>query len=492
MTQIHGKRLALVKLPLTKRAIDALEPKDRAWIAWDDRLTGFGVRVYPSGRKSFIVNYRTGEGGRKAPNKRIVLGRCDRLAPEQARRMAHKALGKVASGDDPAGERAEARAVPLLRHAFEEYMKANPNRTQRADKLYRELAALHMRDWLGRPLDSITRRDVEARFNHLTANSGWSQANAVLSLLRSVYRRPCVDLEGLRNPVDLWIAAGGRFHEKKRRKISSPAEVLPLWRAGIQAVVVSEASRDAFWIGFVTGMRLNEVLALRWERVDMKRLVFRVEETKTGVPLELPITRQLAKVFERRWAGSGALPDEGWVFPSDRSAAGRLEGLAQHYRRIGEACGTRFWYHGLRNAFITVAERELMLPPSLTKRLVNHARPSGRHRALCRRVDHRAAAPARSENRRPHPGVDDGRRRDRDGGRLTRPPLRRPGGLRSPARLRFALRGAAVNGPRAASSAGRSRPASPSGPSQWAASRRRASSTGGCFGPDRSSHRRPP
>ncbi len=41
---------------------------------------------------------------------------------------------------------------------------------------------------------------------------------------------------------------------------------------------------------------------------------------------------------------------------------------------IGRAAGTRFWFHGLRNVFITVAERELMLPRSLTKRLVNHAR----------------------------------------------------------------------------------------------------------------------
>ena len=44
--------------------------------------------------------------------------------------------------------------------------------------------------------------------------------------------------------------------------------------------------------------------------------------------------------------------------------------------RISEAGGAKFWFHGLRNCFITVAERELMLPSALTKRLVNHARPN--------------------------------------------------------------------------------------------------------------------
>ena len=46
------------------------------------------------------------------------------------------------------------------------------------------------------------------------------------------------------------------------------------------------------------------------------------------------------------------------------------------YGRITKTGGARFWFHGFRNCFITVAERELMLPQSLTKRLVNHARPN--------------------------------------------------------------------------------------------------------------------
>ena len=118
-------------------------------------------------------------------------------------------------------------------------------------------------------------------FNRITEDHGWSPANRAMSLLRSVYRRPCVDLEGLRNPVDLWLAGGGKFLRKVRRKISTPAEVLPCWRAGIEAEVNNPAIRDALWFGLYTGMRRDEILTLRWEWVDMAALTFRVEETKT-------------------------------------------------------------------------------------------------------------------------------------------------------------------------------------------------------------------
>ena len=371
MKENTGKRTARVRTTLTKRTVEALKPEEKSWIAWDEKLTGFGVRVQPSGMKSFIVNYRGGSGGRKAPNKRVVIGRYGRIAPDQARRLAQDLLGRVARGEDPAGERADARGVPTLARAFDIYMAANPDRAKNTVRLYKQNLRVNLSDWLKRPLDAITRQDVEDRFNLITGKHGWSAANQTLSMLRSIYRRPCVDFEGLRNPVDLWLAAGGRFHRKRRRRISSPAEVLPRWREGIEATDLEPDIRDIFLIGIYTGMRRGEIVSLRREQVDMERRVLRVEETKTGEPLELPITRQLAAILERCLADG----DGPWVFPSPRSEAGHVSDLARFYGEISEKGGARFWFHGLRNAFITVAERELMLPRSLTKRLVNHARP---------------------------------------------------------------------------------------------------------------------
>ena len=382
MTTTRHRRTARVKVTLTKRTIEALSPQERPWIAWDTEVTGFGVRVQPTGTKSFIVNYRSPRAGRTARNLRVVIGRADRMAPDQARRRARELLDRVGRGEDPVETGTAIRRLPTLSEAFAEYLKANPDRKESTERLYRGQMRNCFGDWVTRPLDTIARPDVEARFHLVSRRHGRTTGNQAISLLRSVYRRPCVDFDGLRNPVDLWLAGGGRYHPSVRRRISSPSEVLPRWRRGIEAEVIVPATRDIFWCGLYTGLRVSEVFALRWDRVNLPRRLLRVEETKTGAPLILPITRQLADVLERRRADclAGTAEDNGgarpsvWIFPSATSASGHAEELQHLYRRISRAAGTKFWFHGLRNCFITVAERELMLPRSLTKRLVNHTR----------------------------------------------------------------------------------------------------------------------
>ncbi|MDE0035826.1 MAG: Arm DNA-binding domain-containing protein [Deltaproteobacteria bacterium] len=164
-----AKLVAKVKLTLTKRTVDTLEPEDKPWIAWDDKLTGFGVRVHPSGAKSYVVNYCAG-----------------RVTPDQARRLAQELLGRVAAGDDPAGERAEARALPRLGDACEDYITSGHGRAASTERGYRRYAALYLGDWLSQPLDAITRRDVESRFRLPTERHGAMPANQCLSFLRSV------------------------------------------------------------------------------------------------------------------------------------------------------------------------------------------------------------------------------------------------------------------------------------------------------------------
>ena len=170
--------------------------------------------------------------------------------------------------------------------------------------------------------------------------------------------------------MDQWRAGGGRLNRKLRRRIPPPAEVLPRWHRGIEAAARNPVSRDAVRMGLYTGMRRDEVLDLRWERLDMAAMVLTIEETRSGEPLEFPITRQIAAILEGRLAARDRFPERSraWVFPSEISRSKRI-GSAQHRNaRIGGDGGAKFGFHALRNCFITVADRE---------RCCRAARPSG-------------------------------------------------------------------------------------------------------------------
>ncbi|AHG91852.1 protein of unknown function DUF4102 [Gemmatirosa kalamazoonensis] len=105
---------------LTKRAVDALAPQTGPvaadFFVWDDDVKGFGVRVWPSGRKSFVFAFRI--GGRAGTKQRVTLGDFGALTVDEARKRATQLRADVFAGRSPAAERAaRKRAVAAERAA---------------------------------------------------------------------------------------------------------------------------------------------------------------------------------------------------------------------------------------------------------------------------------------------------------------------------------------------------------------------------------------
>ncbi len=377
----RGRRGPSRKQVLTAPAASAATPESKSYVIWDARLTGFGLRVSPGGTKSFFIQYRTGEGRRSDLNRKLTLGRFPLLSPAAARKRAITLLGAVRAGGDPSHERGRARALPRLGEAVEEWLRTRPRLGDASRARYRSSVAAILKGWSKRRLDEVTREDIALRFAEVTQRHGWTQANKGMKVLGAVYRRYVADHPGLRDPVARWAAAGGRLHRPRRRRIEAPAEVLPAWARGIERALRGPALRDLFRAGLYTGMRLDEVRSLRWEHVDLPERIVRVDRTKTGEPLLLPLTRQLHALLEDRWAACGGRRDVAappWVFTSSRSRGGRFGEVKAFYRSIERHGGKPFWFHAMRNCFITVASRDLLLPESLVKRLVNHRHPAGR------------------------------------------------------------------------------------------------------------------
>ena len=82
---------------ITKRTVDALQSTGREFTAWDDTVSGFGVRVRPTGAKSYVVGYRAGTG-RGAPVRRYTIAAVGKITPELARARAKWFWGRWRTG----------------------------------------------------------------------------------------------------------------------------------------------------------------------------------------------------------------------------------------------------------------------------------------------------------------------------------------------------------------------------------------------------------
>ena len=85
---------------IIKRVVDAAEVRAKDYVVWDDELPGFGLRVFASGKRSYVIQYRA--AGR---SRRYTIGHHGVWTPETARQEAKVQFGRVAQGDNPAEER---------------------------------------------------------------------------------------------------------------------------------------------------------------------------------------------------------------------------------------------------------------------------------------------------------------------------------------------------------------------------------------------------
>ena len=96
---------------LTKRVVEGAPAKPAKYFLWCSELPGFGVRVFPSGKRVYYADYRNGAGARK----RMSIGQHGKMTTEEARKLAIATLGAVVKGEDPAEERATGRKSITVR-----------------------------------------------------------------------------------------------------------------------------------------------------------------------------------------------------------------------------------------------------------------------------------------------------------------------------------------------------------------------------------------
>jgi integrase len=172
---------------LTQTVATALTPRERTYILYDEILAGFGVRVTPSGARSWIVEYRPG-GGRRVSTRRITLGAVGTLPADKARRAAQEHLARARLGADPAAERAEQRAAMTLKELADKFLRLEgPTWKPRT----RSLFAFYFRKYIYPVLGAKRARDIShadvVRLHRKIGERTGTTANRSISVLRLLF-----------------------------------------------------------------------------------------------------------------------------------------------------------------------------------------------------------------------------------------------------------------------------------------------------------------
>lgn len=292
-------------LKITKRTVDGAAPRASRYELWDVDLKGFGLRVEPSGVKSFIVRYRAGEGGRSAPKRFVSIGRYGALTPEAARKLARDVLAAAARGEDPAGERAKARTAATLaeltsafmndhvkkkrkartaqnyRHVLDRYLVPEFGRRKATDVTHSDLARLHARLSEKPAIANQMIAAASSMFSwgatHGFVSKGFNPASEIEKYQENRRERflSAAELERFGAALRLAETEGlpWNIHEAKASKHVPKAN---------RRTVLGPHAVAALRLLLFTGCRLREILHLRWDEVDFERGMLNLPDSKTG------------------------------------------------------------------------------------------------------------------------------------------------------------------------------------------------------------------
>ena len=365
------------RVRLTDAGVARLRPEAREYTVLDSRVPGLGVRVRPSGGRSWVL-VRT-VGGR---TRRVSLGGTASKGVDEAR-QACLAMQAGAAGAVP---EAAAREAPPFR-AFvagqwreAHFMRWKPSTRKAAGYA---VSARLLPAFGDTRLDRITRSQVERWFDRYsrTAPGG---ANRALDLLRQILNFGIACGHASTNP-----ATGVRKNRRpEMTRFLSRDEVRRL-NAALDAASLRGPSQrrqaDVIRLLMLTGCRKGEVTNLRWSEVDGDMLA--LADSKTG-PRTVHLNPQARAVLDRQRRGEGP-----WAFPSPVRPGRPCSGDLGLWRRVRREAGIEdVRLHDLRHNYASWAVMN-GVPVPVVSRLLGHssARMTLRYVHLADR-DVRAAA----------------------------------------------------------------------------------------------------
>lgn len=391
---------------LTKRTIDAASPAEKEYFIWCSSTPGFGIRVYPTGRKIFVAQVRVGR-----QTRRLGVGHYGPFTVDQARTAAQEIIRSARMGTDPQRERRETRKAITVAELCETYMEAAraglvltrfriPKRPSTV-AIDEGRITRHINPLIGSILArDLTRADVQRMVDQISqgrtkgihkgkprgkavVKGGGDTAARAASLLGGIYtwaeRRglvagynPVRGVETLRHPP--------RDRVCSTSELRALGQVLEDREADMPSVVT------ALRLIALTGLRRQEACGLKWTEIDEAGHCLRLSATKTGKsvrPIGTPVLA-LLKAIPRR--------SPTWVFPNETNtgSADLKKLIASLFNQAGLRDARS---HDLRRTFASASADEGYSDATIAA-LLGHAQRGITARHYIRRPDDALVAAA--------------------------------------------------------------------------------------------------
>ena len=343
------------RMRLTDAAISRLRPRQREYTVWDSRVPGLGVRVRPTGGRSWVCLLDM--GGR---SKRVSLGPVSARSVADARR---ETLGRQAE-PQPEKTARPANPMPLFRDFVAGPWKQvhfdlyKPSGQRSASKyLNRRL----LPDFGSKPLDRIAPAHVRRWFDRYS-RAAPGGANRALDILQQImtFAIACGHIEV--NP-----ARGIRRNRRPAlTRFLSGEEIARLhWVLDAQTRPDGRQQADIVRLLLLTGCRRGEIMGLRWSEVRDGMLA--LADSKTG-PRTVPLSSRARAILDRQPRGESP-----FVFPSPLDPARPRGPELRFWYRIRREAGVEdVRLHDLRH---TMASHAVMngVPVPVVSRMLGHS-----------------------------------------------------------------------------------------------------------------------
>jgi len=299
----------------TQKGLETLLPEGKPYIVRDDEVTGLVVKVYPSGRKTFFLNVRTGR-----TVDMFKIGIWPDLNVAQVREKAKKMRADLAQGVNPKSERKEGVTIGEL---FLAYMERHGS-AKKSSGNDRHSYERYLKPWGHYRLVDVTRSKVEALHKTIGKETP-TQANRVLALLSTMFSKAIIwGYLKTENPC----RGVKKFREVSRDRFLSGEELGRFFEA--LDLTENPAFKDFILLALFTGARKANVLSMRWKDIDFERSVWKIpgEMSKNGDPMQIPLGPDVLEILKRRRAETSSV----FVLPGP--------GAKGHYMEPKRAWGT--------------------------------------------------------------------------------------------------------------------------------------------------------